>query len=124
MSIPLFFAAIRDRVRGDVYVDGGVFNNYPIKLFDYEECIESSLLSSHGRRTKYYDDENRRRAARLSSPRIYNRETLGFRLDTKDKIDAFATGSEPVHNNIDNFVDYAVGLVRAVMSVQDNYHHG
>ncbi len=38
MSIPLFFAAFRN-IRNDVYVDGGVLNNYPIKLFDRENYI-------------------------------------------------------------------------------------
>jgi len=122
MSIPLFFAAVRDGVRGDVYVDGGVFNNYPVKLFDREEYIDPSLRASHGRPTDYYDEENERRGGGFASPRIYNRETLGFRLDTKEKIDAFAEGDEPVVHEIDDFVDYAVSLVRAVMSVQDNQH--
>jgi NTE family protein len=35
MSIPLFFAAFKN-ARKDVYVDGGVLNNYPVKLFDRE----------------------------------------------------------------------------------------
>ena len=35
MSIPLFFAARRS-LRGDVYVDGGLIDNYPVKLFDRE----------------------------------------------------------------------------------------
>ena len=39
MSIPLFFAAIRFP-RGDVYVDGGVIDNYPIKLFDRAKYVE------------------------------------------------------------------------------------
>src|SRR5690554_3849978 len=34
MSIPLFFAARRFGPRKDVYVDGGVILNYPVKLFD------------------------------------------------------------------------------------------
>jgi predicted patatin/cPLA2 family phospholipase len=41
MSIPLFFAAIRNP-RGDVYVDGGVTDNYPIKLFDREKYVEAA----------------------------------------------------------------------------------
>jgi NTE family protein len=38
MSIPLFFSAVRN-ARDDVYVDGGVLNNYPVKLFDREKYI-------------------------------------------------------------------------------------
>ncbi len=39
MSIPLFFAARRS-ARGDVYVDGGVLDNYPIKLFDRKKYLK------------------------------------------------------------------------------------
>ncbi len=40
MSIPLFFAAVRHGSRDDVYVDGGVQLNFPVKLFDREKYIE------------------------------------------------------------------------------------
>ena len=41
MSLPLFFAAIRDP-RGDVFVDGGLLNNFPIKLFDRLRYIDET----------------------------------------------------------------------------------
>lgn len=53
MSIPLFFAAKRS-LRGDAYVDGGVLDNYPIKLFDREKYLKTG-----GRHTDYYDKENK-----------------------------------------------------------------
>jgi len=48
MSIPLFFAAKRSP-RGDVYVDGGLLDNYPVKLFDREKYIRNG----NGRHTAY-----------------------------------------------------------------------
>ena len=45
MSIPLFFAAVRNP-RNDVYVDGGVLNNYPVKLFDREKYILPANLAT------------------------------------------------------------------------------
>lgn len=45
MSIPLYFEALRfdgknfSEDRGDYYVDGGVFDNFPIKYFDNERFI-------------------------------------------------------------------------------------
>ena len=42
MSIPLFFAAVRS-AGNDVYVDGGLLNNYPIKLFDDGETNYETL---------------------------------------------------------------------------------
>ena len=66
MSIPLFFRAVRDD-RGDVFVDGGAINNYPVKLFDREKYLEDSSLK---RIPRYYAEENKALAVKLpkSSP--------------------------------------------------------
>ncbi|WP_236658319.1 patatin-like phospholipase family protein [Pseudomonas knackmussii] len=56
MSIPLFFAAKRS-MRGDVYVDGGVLDNYPIKLFDRMKYVDSNNIAAF-RKTDYYDRIN------------------------------------------------------------------
>lgn len=52
MSIPLFFEALRfDGTRmgsGDYYVDGGLFNNYPIHVFDHPEYAKQSRLYQDG----------------------------------------------------------------------------
>ena len=46
MSIPLYFEALRfdgkKFGKGDYYADGGVFNNYPIKLFDQPPFIKAA----------------------------------------------------------------------------------
>ena len=78
MSIPLFFAARRSP-RGDVYVDGGVLDNYPIKLFDRQKYVEAC---SH--EPPYYKEHNAQlaRDGKTVSPYVYNEETLGFRLDS------------------------------------------
>jgi NTE family protein len=120
MSIPLFFTAVHN-VRGDVYVDGGVFNNYPIKLFDREKYIKKSELFRHGRKTEYYDPENKR-IKKTSSKYVYNKETLGFRLDTGREIAMFRDGAEPQHEKINDFFDYAWALVKSIMNAQDNQH--
>jgi NTE family protein len=45
MSIPLYFEALRfdgqNFGQGDYYVDGGVYNNYPIHLFDQENYVQN-----------------------------------------------------------------------------------
>ncbi len=51
MSIPLFFASVRT-MRNDNYVDGGVFNNYPIKLFDREKYVHKKDRPKLARKTK------------------------------------------------------------------------
>ena len=49
MSIPLYFESLRfdgkEFGKGDYYVDGGLFNNYPIKVFDEPPFLTASELS-------------------------------------------------------------------------------
>jgi NTE family protein len=123
MSIPLFFRAVRDD-REDVFVDGGVINNFPVKLFDRDKYLTNTELK---RTPKYYEDENEVLLAKSprSSPYIYNKETLGFRLDSTKEIGVFRDGQEPQHHDIDNFLDYTMHLINTVFSVQDSQHlHG
>jgi len=57
-----------------------------------------------------------------SSPYVYNRETLGFRLDTREEIAMFRDSAEPPHHKIDDFFDYGKSLIHAVLNVQSNQH--
>ena len=123
MSIPLFFSAVRDD-REDVFVDGGVINNFPVKLFDRDKYLSNTELK---RVPKYYQDENKVLLAKSpgSSPYVYNKETLGFRLDSTKEIGVFRDGQEPQHHKIENFLDYTMHLINTVFSVQDSQHlHG
>ena len=123
MSIPLFFRAIRDD-RGDVFVDGGVINNFPVKLFDRDKYLEDGSLK---RIPAYYEEENKALAIKKpgSSPYIYNKETLGFRLDSAKEIGVFRDGQEPQSNKVDSFLDYTMELIKTVLAVQDSQHlHG
>lgn len=118
MSIPLFFQAIRNH-RDDVYVDGGVLKNYPVKLFDRENYIDN-----RGVDTEYYTKQNETIAgsSRPISKYIYNRETLGFRLDTKEEITIFRDQAEPQHHKIKDFLDYIGALIETNMESQQNNH--
>jgi NTE family protein len=124
MSIPLFFAAKRSP-RGDVYVDGGVLDNYPVKLFDREKYLSSPAA---GRVTDYYRRVNESVAGRerpISSPYIFNKETLGFRLDTREEISVFRDQAEPPHRRIGSFFDYGLALIETLMDAQASSHlHG
>jgi NTE family protein len=123
MSIPLFFSAVRN-ARDDVYVDGGMLNNYPVKLFDREKYISPKDLKKMGLKRPYYQNENKSflKKSPSSSPYIYNKETLGFRLDSKQEIGVFRYGGEPVHNKIDDFFDYVKALVTTIIESQGNLH--
>jgi NTE family protein len=121
MSIPLFFAAKRS-LRGDVYVDGGVLDNYPIKLFDRTKYLEDE--KSGGITTDYYQRVNDQLAAlkRPISQYIYNKETLGFRLDSKEEISVFRDQAEPPVKKINNFFDYTWALVNTLIEAQQSAH--
>jgi len=57
-----------------------------------------------------------------SSPYIYNKETLGFRLDSKKEVAVFRYGAEPQHETIDDFFDYIKGLITTILESQGNIH--
>jgi len=119
MSIPLFFAAKRS-ARGDVYVDGGVLDNYPVKLFDRKKYLDSGNYAE----PEYYKKINTRfkGADRPISSYVYNKETLGFRLDSKEEISVFRDHAEPPHRKIDNFFDYTWALIHTILEGQQSAH--
>ena len=123
MSIPLFFASVPS-ARGDRYVDGGVLDNYPIKLFDREKYVAEADKPAHIRRPDYYEKHNEqlRQTHPNNSPYIYNKETLGFRLDSAREIAVFRDGAEPEHAQIGDFFDFAWALIGTIMDSQSNQH--
>jgi NTE family protein len=120
MSIPLFFASKRS-LRGDVYVDGGLIDNYPIKMFDREKYVDDKRLV---RTPPYYQAHNEALKAqgRDINPYVYNSETLGFRLDSAKEIAVFRDQAEPECHKIDDFFSYAWGLVGTIMDTQSCQH--
>lgn len=124
MSIPLFFAAVRHGPKDDVYVDGGVIRNYPIKLFDRDRYIDIPNEAYAARPTDYYNRENARFSL-LSpgrSPYAYNLQTLGLRLDKSEEIALFRYNEPPKRKQIKKFTHYALALIGAIMNVQENQH--
>lgn len=138
MSMPLYFAAVRHGMRKDCYVDGGVILNYPVKLFDRQRYIDLENEPKAMLNVEYYNREN----AELllndpdRSPYVYNRQTLGLRLDTAKEIGLFRSRRDkPVPdievkeinkidelNKIDDFFDYLKALISAFTNVQENLH--
>ena len=130
MSIPLFFAAVKG-VEGDghIYVDGGLLNNYAIKTFDRQNFVADA---ANARRTEYYEKINER-IKKMLPPKlgrgsvvneyIYNKETLGFRLDGKDEIDVFLNpNAQPPEKEIKSLFTYTKALVTALIDFQSNVH--
>jgi NTE family protein len=120
MSIPLFFSAKRS-LRGDVYVDGGVLDNYPIKLFDRQKYVDDA---THLSMPQYYQDHNAglQAAGMGLNPYGYNKETLGFRLDSAKEIAVFRDQAEPEPQRINDFFEYAWSLVGTLLESQESMH--
>lgn len=119
MSIPLFFVARRN-LRNDLFVDGGMLDNYPIKLFDRRRYVEAHCLDDRG----YYVEHNAASELVEGNPAemVFNQETLGFRLDSAREIDVFRGQSEPPRHDVDDFFDYARALVRTLLNAQQSQH--
>jgi NTE family protein len=106
MSIPLFFKAVK---RGnDILVDGGLAYNYPIDLFDREK-----YLVNPANRGDYTAD---------AKGYVYNFETLGFRLDSKEIIRASKDDWSLVPVKIKNLKDHIVGVLNFLMDYANKVH--
>ncbi len=99
MSIPLFFTARRG-AQGQIYVDGGVLRNFPVRLFD------------HGR---YFGPDQ-------PDKEMINPHTLGFRLDSEKEIKMFTGGKADVRYRIRSIFSYSKALAKTIMEFQDAVH--
>ena len=108
MSIPLFFAAVREQ--GRLFVDGGVSWNYPIDLFDDQSFKPAPNAVGPVRGSTY------------GLTHVYNKETLGFRVDTADEIKAELDHAGAPPKNINNFADYAAALVGFLLEMSSKVH--
>lgn len=118
MSIPLFFTAVKRKKpdgKTNFYADGGVLNNYPIKLFDRMRFLSDKKNCSE---PEYYAKHNKGQ----SDKNIYNKETLGFRLDSAGEIGVFSDGRQPEPKKINNLFQYTKALMDTMMEAQQNNH--
>ena len=124
MSIPLFFKAVQN-INNDhhVYVDGGLLDNYPIKVFDRVSYV---LDENNERRTEYYEKTNKslKNKYKRINDYVYNKETLGFRLDAKEEIEKFLDPDRelPIKNDIKTIFSYSKALVTTLIDFQNNVH--
>ncbi len=119
-----FFRAKRFGPRDDVYVDGGVMANYPVKLFDRLNYVDMEKEAQVARHVEYYNRENARVLLKRPgrAPYVYNRQTLGMRLDTGEEISLFRYDEPLEGHEIKTFPRYARALLSAMMQVQENQH--
>ncbi len=121
MSIPLFFTAVHDKNDDHFYVDGGLLENYAIKVFDRTDFVSKSGI----RRTDYYEKINSSAQKKKSGTQfeyVYNKETLGFRLDAKEEIAMYLEHAEAPTKEINSFFTYTKALVTTLIDFQNNVH--
>ena len=82
MSIPLFFKAVENKK--DIFVDGGIYYNYPINLFD---------------------------------DKVYNKETLGLRVDTNEEVSSIKLEKE-----ISSLKSYIMILIGSIIDMANKIH--
>lgn len=114
MSIPLFFKAVKRN--NCYYVDGGVLSNYPVRLFDNEKYVDDE---------KYYSIPDYYKGLSKDKEKnqyVYNKQTLGLKLEAKDKISMFQGISRPENHEVDSFFDYTWHLIATFMETQENTH--
>lgn len=113
MSIPLFFASCKDEL-GDVLVDGGVSWNYPLDIYDRMAFIpdhsRTDLYATVHYPTTKWDDQ------------IYNKQTLGLRVDNKDEIRAMKHRAEMPPVKIENIIDYAKAILDFMLDMSNKAH--
>ena len=122
MSIPLFFASVKGgKNKEHLYVDGGLLENYPIKTFDQVDFIANA---NSIRRTEYYETINTKcmQKGNAKTEYVYNKETLGFRLDSSDEISMYLGKGSTEVKEIKNFLGYTKALVTTLIDFQNNVH--
>jgi len=105
MSIPLFFRAIK--YQGIRYVDGGLYYNYPINIFDNRKYLSDP---KYGQEIDYDHREGA----------VFNCQTLGMRVDTKDEIKVLMDQATPLP--IRNIKDYMKALIGGYMDGMNKIH--
>lgn len=114
MSIPFYFQPVKQsvlvdgRIKKSVLVDGGVTCNYPLTLFDNVKYVSNK----NGIKVKYNNDPNY----------VYNKETLGFRLDSRDEILYNKKGWENSPKEITNIVKFTTTLISFIMETANKKH--
>jgi len=103
MSVPLFFKAVN--YSGDLYVDGGIYYNYPVNIFDKKEYVEfpNSILKIQGNK-------------------FYNKETLGFRVDTPEEILEQKFKRLSTKKKISSFKEYLIALMGGFLDLANKRH--
>lgn len=135
MSIPFFFAGVtddpskyKDPESGEsqeeagesprvLLVDGGVTWNYPIDLFDDLRFIDDAE-----EKELYADPRRLGLKSVFDEQHVYNKQTLGFRVDSEDEVAAYKNRQQSEPIRIDNVVDYSKALIQFMRGLANRSH--
>ena len=106
-GVPLLSQAAR--LDGDVFLDGGLYANYPLDVFD-----NARFLPEDERELGKPTPGTARDAA------IVNRQTLGLRVDTRDQIAQIISGKEP--RRVASFREFLSTLIESYIERMNRIH--
>ncbi len=110
MAVPFYF--VPQKINNSIYVDGGMLRGYPIDLFDNRDFIDSEYCQ-----IDYYEKVNKE----CSLDYVYNKETIGLRLDSLLEINHYKKNIVPSFK-INSFVDYTKTLLKVLLNHDENRH--
>jgi NTE family protein len=118
MSMPFMFVAPKSP-RGDCYTDGGVLDNYPVRLFDRQKYIDQFSATP----IDYQQHNQALKASGIDiSPYVFNLETLGFRLASKAEIGVFRDQAEPPHHAVNDLFAFTWRVIETLLESQNDRH--
>ncbi len=131
MSIPLFFRAVflsDDSVKKDgsivgnpgvdkeidvdrdVFVDGGVLDNYPLRTFDREPYLDDDIGNGSGAAVVNVEG------------RTYNKRTIGFRLGVLPELEVGRINNDTDEAKTENLMGFVFGLVELIHHTANTRH--
>ncbi|MBC7772759.1 MAG: patatin-like phospholipase family protein, partial [Pyrinomonadaceae bacterium] len=137
MSIPFFFAGVSDdpslykdpddpSSSGEaddegrpkvLLVDGGVTWNYPIDVFDDVRFIDNA------EEKKLYEDPIKLGLKSVFDEKhVYNKQTLGFRVDSEDEVAAYKNRQQAEARQIKSVVQYSMALIQFMRGLANRSH--
>lgn len=108
-GMPLLFQA--SRLDGDLLIDGGLYANYPLDLFDHARFLPESDPE-----TEPPGSQTDRKGA------IVNRQTLGLRVDTREQIEQIVSGKTP--RRVSSFREFLSTLIEGYVERINRAHLG
>ncbi len=89
-----------------LWVDGGVYDNYPIRCFDRAPYLNETQLGKN----------------EANQALVYNEETLGFRLVSKEHKDYFEDLGEVPESQLENLSAFVKALMSTYSAKQNDEH--